>query len=93
MDILDLLQEPPKSLPYLQYGDTTKNALIKLSKLLNQAATQTSFKTLPEESQALKPIAKETVPITNPTLVLPHIRTVIHTALPKGKHYADPRVQ
>ena len=23
-DILYLLQEPPKSLPYLQYGDTTK---------------------------------------------------------------------
>ena len=71
--ILDLLQAPPKSLPYLQYGDTTKNALIKLSKILNQAATQPSLKTLPEEPQALKQISKETVPITNPTLVLPHI--------------------
>ena len=72
-DILALLQEPPKSLPYLHYGDKTNNALIKLSKLLNQAATQPSFKTLPEESQGLKPIVKETVPITNPILVLPHI--------------------
>ena len=41
----------------------------------------------------LKPTAKETVPITNPTLVLPHIRPVIRPALPKGQHYAPPRVQ
>ena len=73
MDILAIIQEPPKSLPYLQYGDTTKNALIKLSKLLNQAATQPTLKALPEEPQALKQIAKETVPITNPILVLQHV--------------------
>ena len=72
---------------------TRQNALIKLSKLFNQAATQPSFKILPEEYQALKPIAKETVPITNPTLVLPRIRPVIHTEPPKGQHYAPPRVQ
>ena len=99
-DILYLLQEPPKSLPYLQYGDKTKNALIKLSKLLNQAATQPSLKTIPEEPQALKPITKETfliqdtpVPIDNPVPVLPHIRPIIPTAPPKGQHYASPRVQ
>ena len=66
-----------------------KNALIKLSKLLNQAATQPSLKTIPEEPQALKPIAIETlhikytpVPIANPVPVLPHIRPIIPTALP-----------
>ena len=58
-DILVLLQEPPKSLPYLQYGDTTKNALIKLSANLNQAGTQPSLKTLPEEPQALNQSQKK----------------------------------
>ena len=57
-EILALIQEPPKSLPYIQYGDTTKNVLIKLSKILNQAATRPSLKTIPEEPQALKPITK-----------------------------------
>ena len=99
-EILVLLQEPPKSLPYLQCDDTTKNALIKLSKILNQSETQPIFKTIPEEPQSLKPIAKKTfqfqdtpVPIDNPVPVLPHIRPIISTALPKGQHYAPPRVQ
>ena len=92
---------PPKPLPYLQYGDTTKNALIKLSKLLNQAATQPSLKTTPEDPQALplQPIAKEPfpiqatpVPMAKPVPVLPHIRPIIPTALPKGQHYAPQRV-
>ena len=72
--------------------DCTRLATNRLI-LLDQAATQTSLKPLPEETQALNPIAKETVPITNPALVLPHIQPVIHTALPKGQHYAPPRVQ
>ena len=80
-DILDLLQEPPKSLPYIRYGDTTKNTLRKVSKLLNQAATQTSFKTIPEKPQTLplQPITKEPFPIhatpvptTYPVPVLPY---------------------
>ena len=53
---------------------------MKLSKLLNQAATKPSLKTLSEGPQALKPIAKETLqiqdtsaPIANPVPLLPHI--------------------
>ena len=102
LEILALLQETPKSLPYLQYGDTTKNALIKLSKLLNQAATQPSLKTVTEEPQALplQPIMKEPVPIqatpapiANPVPVLPHILPIITATPPKGQHYSPPRVQ
>jgi hypothetical protein len=37
-DILSILQRPPSNLPYLAYGDTTKNALVQIAKLLGRAA-------------------------------------------------------
>ena len=92
----------PWLLPTGRNGDTSKNALIKLSKLLKQSATQPSLKTIPEEPQALplRPIAKEPfpmqetpVPMANSVLVLPHIQPVIPPSLQKGQHYAPPRVQ
>ena len=79
---------------------TQQKCANKIIKLLIQAATQPILKTIPEEPQALKPIAKETlhiqytlVPIANPVPVLPHIRPIIPEALPKGQHYAPLRVQ
>ena len=36
-DIVTLLQKPPTSLPYLAYGDKTKNALIQIATLLGRA--------------------------------------------------------
>ena len=39
-DILAILKSPPKSLPYLQYGDSTKNALVQLSQLIKTAVEQ-----------------------------------------------------
>jgi hypothetical protein len=43
-DILAILQKPPTSLPYLAYGDNTKNALIHIATLLGRAK---SIPTLP----------------------------------------------
>ena len=37
-DIIHLLKHTPTTLPYLQYGDKTKNALTLLATLLGQAS-------------------------------------------------------
>ena len=39
-DILALLQDPPKTLPFLAYGDDTKNAITKIAHLLQRGVTQ-----------------------------------------------------
>jgi hypothetical protein len=33
-DMLSILQNPPSQLPYLAYGDATKNAIIQIATLL-----------------------------------------------------------
>jgi hypothetical protein len=65
-DILALLQNPPTSLPYLQYGKTTKTALVYISKLLNHAMTQPLLTSL--ESQPVQP---PRVQIQPPALIHP----------------------
>jgi hypothetical protein len=39
-DIIQLLKSPPKQLPFLQYGDETKNALIKISEIVQNAVAK-----------------------------------------------------
>ena len=36
-DIVSILHNPPKNLPTLQAGEETKNALLKIARLLNRA--------------------------------------------------------
>ena len=101
-DILALLQEPPKSLPYLQYGDKTKNALVTLSKLLNQAASPSVLKTIPEEPS--RQVEQIPIPVrAPPTIVIqpaplppnlqPAIPSIVPSPLPRGQHNPPPRVQ
>jgi hypothetical protein len=39
-DIVALLQQPPTNLPFLAYGDATKNALVQIATLLGRASDQ-----------------------------------------------------
>jgi hypothetical protein len=39
-DIIQLLKEPPKNLPFLQYGNETKNALIQISEIVQKAVSK-----------------------------------------------------
>ena len=43
-DILSILKNPPSSLPFLEAGSTTKNAIEKIAKLLNQNTTRQTKK-------------------------------------------------
>ena len=56
-DIMAILKSPAKSLPYLQYGDRTKNALVQLSQLIKNAVEQPSH------------ISKSTTVVAPPTRV------------------------
>ena len=43
-DILSILKNPPSSLPFLEAGSTTKNAIEKIAKLLNRNTTRQTKK-------------------------------------------------
>ena len=59
-DIISVLQNPPPSIPSLQFGDPTKNALISIARLLNR--------TDPDPAPVLSPIPASTpTPRTTPT--------------------------
>ena len=45
--ILALLQDPPKTLPFLAYGNDTKNAITKIAHLLQQSVTQPQLPLIP----------------------------------------------
>ena len=46
-DILALLQDPPKTLTFLAYGNDTKNAITKIAHLLQQSVTQPQLPLIP----------------------------------------------
>ena len=59
-DIISVLQNPPSSIPSLQFGDPTKNALISIARLLNRAE--------PDPAPVLSPASAATpTPRTTPT--------------------------
>ena len=65
-DILAILKSPPKFLPYLQYGDSTKNALVQLSQLIKNAVEQPSHRS--ERATVVAPPPRVETP---PTVLIP----------------------
>ena len=59
------MKSPPTSLPYLQYGDSTKNALVKLSHLIKTAVEQPRLQSEPTPAISTPPI------VTTPSIVVP----------------------
>ena len=58
-DILSLLKYPPNTLPFLAYGDKTKNAITKIAHLLQQSVTQPRLPLIPVTP--LGPLTKQPV--------------------------------
>ena len=78
-DILALLQDSPKTLPFLAYCDDTKNAITKIAHLLQQSVTQPQLPIIPVTS--LGPRTKQ------PVSALSRLPTMLPS------HVASPRVQ
>ena len=78
-DILALLKYPPKKLPFLSYGDATKNAVTKIAHLLQRSVPQPRLPVIP-----LNPL----VPLTKqPVSALPRLTPVLPSPVD------SPRVQ
>ena len=58
-DILALLKDPPKTLPFLAYGDDTKNAITKIAHLLQRIVPQPRLPIIP--LTPLGPLTKQPV--------------------------------
>ena len=69
-DILAILKSPPTSLPYLHYGDATKNALVQLSHLIKAAVKQPKLQTDSTPAISPPPIAPP-IATTQSTIVSP----------------------
>ena len=102
-DILTLLQGPNQTLPILQYGDTTKNALVQLSQLLNRAAPAPPVPPSPSPvspsvvfSPTIHPVVQPTSPPAKRPFQVPpsaHRATNPPTTQPPTPTPAPPRVQ
>ena len=68
-DIIDLIQDPPNTLPLLEYGDDTKNAITKIAHLLQRSVPQTRHPIIP-----LTPLGSLT---KQPMSALPRLPPVI----------------
>jgi hypothetical protein len=71
-DILSILQKTPATLPYLAYGDETKNALVQIAQLLGQAAPP------PPTPQLQTP---DTTPHNPPAPLINPLRVPAHSTL------------
>ena len=58
-DNLALLQDPPKTLPFLAYGDDTKNSITKIAHLIQRSVTQPRLPIIP--STPMGPLTKQPV--------------------------------
>ena len=86
-DILAILDKPNKiNLPLMQYGDSTKNAVIEISKLLGSASEQPTLKEQamqqPTQNQTRshiysKPSSSSQIikPVIKPMMQLPRVHT------------------
>ena len=78
-DILALLKDPPKTLPFLSYGDATKNSATNIAQLLQRSVPQPRLPVM-----SLDPL----FPLTNqPVSALPRLPTVLPSPV------VSPRVQ
>ena len=59
-DILALLQDPPKTLHFLAYGDDTKNAITKVAHLLQRSVKQPRLPIIP----VTPPVPRTTQPVS-----------------------------
>ena len=66
--ILALLKDPPKTLPFLAYGDNIKNAITKIAQLLQRSVTQPLLLIIP--LTPLVPLTKQPV---SALLILPPV--------------------
>ena len=83
-DILAILQSPPKSLPYLQYGDSTKNALVQLSQLIKNAVQQPCLHSEPAPTVRSPPTTTTPSIIVPPPLArLPRVEETVIRPLPR----------
>ena len=77
-DILAILQSPSKSLPYLQYGDSTKNALLQLSQLIKNAVEQPKLRS--ESTPTVRPppiVATPSIVVPPPLAPLPRVEETV----------------
>jgi hypothetical protein len=84
-DILALLQDPPKTLPFLSYGDATKNAVTKIAQLLQRSVPQPRLPIPP-----LVPL------VTQPASALPRVPPVLPSPVDSPRVQTNvpvPRVQ
>ena len=75
-DILTILKSPPTSLPYLQYGDSTKNALVKLSHLIKSAVEHPRLQSEHTPAISTPPIVTTlSIVVPPPLSPLPRVET------------------
>jgi hypothetical protein len=94
-NILAILQKPPSSLPYLAYGDPTKNAIVQIATLLGRAVAAPPLPQFPIQTPRV-PIEVHHPRVHNPSL--PPLRVTLPTVqiskpLPSKERPALPRVQ
>ena len=46
-DIIEMMKDPPKTLPFLSYGDATKKSINHIAHILQRRTAQTRIKILP----------------------------------------------
>ena len=93
-DIVSILQNPPKPLPYLDAGDETQNALLKIATLLQRATKPPQANTLPAPTPGISTPAP-VIPASLPRVHLPRLITTppsSHRMVLRGRN-APPRVQ
>jgi hypothetical protein len=70
-DILSILQNPPSSLPYLAYGDPTKNALVQIATLLGRSVSPPSAPQVPTTIQPIAESPRVQLPVHPPRVQIP----------------------
>ena len=95
VDILALLQYPPKTLPFHTYGDDTKNAITKIAHLLQRSVPQPRLTIIP--LTPLVPLTKQLVsalPRLTPILPSPvdSLRVKSTVPAPRVQEYAPVRL-
>ena len=81
-DILALLQDPPKILPFLAYGNNTKNAITKIAHLIQRSVTQPRLPLIPVTplgSHTTQPVpALSRLPMVLPsTVASPRVKSTV----------------
>ena len=83
-DIVSILQNPPKPLPYLNAGDETKNALLQIATLLQRATKPPQINTLPAPTP--KPASPVPTLIPNIPASLPRVQLPNRILPPPSSH-------